>query len=204
MWTPARPLASTRIAHLAAIGMAALALGACVTTVQPPAAPEQPRTVYLLIHGDHASLVLTGRDARLVRYAYGDWAWYAENRTGLWRGAAALFWPTRAGFGRRELPGPTTEANLIVRIREGIDEMYRLQVAAGAIDALQAELETLFHSRRDTLHYNPDFDLEFVTHPVDYTVYHNSNRVVARWLTQLGCTVKGGYALTGWRVAGAP
>jgi len=194
----------THTARLLAIGLLALALGACVTTVRPPAAPAQPRTVYLLVHGDHASLVLTRQDARLVRYAYGDWAWYAENRTTPWRGAAALFWPTRAALGRRELPGPATGDNLVAHIREGIDELYRLEVSAGAVDALHAELEALFLSRRDTLHYNPDFDLEFVTHPDDYTMHHNSNRVVAGWLARLGCAIDGGYALTEWRIVRSP
>jgi hypothetical protein len=200
MRAPARQLAVTRTVRLIAIALTALALGACVTTVQPPTAPAQPRAVYLLVHGDHASLVLTRHDARLVRYAYGDWAWYAENRTSPWRGAAALFWPTRATLGRRELAGQATGDNLIAYIREGVDELYRLEVSASAVDALHAELEALFEARRDTLLYNPDFDLEFVTHPQDYTLFHNSNRVVAEWLTRLGCAVDGGHALTEWRV----
>lgn len=200
MRTPAQLHATARTARLVAIGLAALALGACITTVRPPEAPAAARTIYLLVHGDHATLVLTRADARLVRYAYGDWAWYAENRTTPWRGAAALFWPTRAAFGRRELPGPARGDNLIAHIREGIDQLYRIEVAAGAVDALHAELEALFEARRDTLLYNPDFDLEFVTHPQEYTMFHNSNRVVAGWLVRLGCAVEGGHALTEWRI----
>ena len=46
-------------------------LGGCTTTVVVPPAPEQPRAVFLLDHGRHATLVLETAEGGLVRYAYG-------------------------------------------------------------------------------------------------------------------------------------
>jgi hypothetical protein len=44
------------------------------------------------------------------------------------------------------------------------------------------------------------YDLAFVPHPDPDTISHNSNRVVAGWLEQLGCRVEGPvlFAVCGW------
>lgn len=180
------------------------ALGACATTVKAPPTPPDPRPVFLLVHGRHASLVLATGEAQLVRYAYGDWRWYAQNRTQPWYGVAALLWPTPAALGRRAFAGPATEDNLRRQLRVGIEALHRLQVTGAAADALHAELEALFRSAAEAPHYNPDYDLFFVPHPTPYTLFHNSNRAVAGWLERLGCEVHGGDLLTSWSIVPPP
>jgi len=46
----------------------------------------------------------------------------------------------------------------------------------------------------------PDVDLVFVPHPRQYSLAHNSNQVVADWLTELGCDVSRRPVLSGWRL----
>ena len=44
------------------------------------------------------------------------------------------------------------------------------------------------------------YDLVFVPHPDPYSMFHNSNRVVAGWLEQLGCRVEGTTLLSVWQL----
>lgn len=177
-------------------------LGACVTTVHPPTAPDQARPVFLLVSGNHANLVLTANNGQLFRYSYGEWEWYVEDNTGVWRGIAALFWPTRAALGRRELQGPPIEDNIRRQMPWIIDRFYRIEASGKSIDALRSELDAIFLSARPTLKYRRDYDLELVTHPRPYSLLNHSNSMIAIWLRKLGCEVRGGtFLLTRWRVA---
>ncbi len=181
--------------------LSALVLGGCSTTVVvPPPPPEQPRAVFLLDHGRHASLALETAEGALVRYSYGEWGWYAERRTGAARAVAALLVETPAALGRRRLPGPAQEAALRRQLRVGIEQLHRFDAEAEAVDRLQLELDTLFAAAPTAPLYNADFDLEFVPHPVDYSLRYNSNRAVADWLRQLGCSVSGNPVLSRWHL----
>src|SRR5688572_25859227 len=68
-----------------------LFLAGCTTTIVPPSAVAEPARVAVLDHGRHTSLLveLPGEGA-MVRYAYGDWRWYALGQTGVLEGIAAL------------------------------------------------------------------------------------------------------------------
>jgi len=181
--------------------LAALLLPAsCATVVTPPAAPADPYAVFLLDHGRSSSLVLPRPDGRAVRYAYGDWAWYALGRTGVTEGSAALLWPSRAALGRRELPGPPTGPVIREQVAVEIDRLYELTVERGDVEQLAASLEATYEMNLHTRVHNPAADLEFVHHPRPYTGFHNSNTVVADWLRDLGCRVEGPRLFASWRV----
>jgi len=188
----------------------AFATTSCRTTIVPPPAPAHPVVVHLLDHGRHASLVLPAADGSLVRYSYGDWRFYALAEDTLGNGAAALLWPTRACFGRREIgplsPHGDLQQQLEWRSGVGIEAAYAIVVDRCAAAALQQELDDLFESQRDRLHWQPAYNLEFVPHPRSYHLFHNSNSMAAAWLRQLGCEVRGGAILSVWRVdaGGAP
>lgn len=179
-----------------------LLLGGCVTTVVPPEAPDDPVPVFLLDHGRHASLALPAAESGLLRYAYGDWTWYAESRPGLFAGVAALFCPTRAAFGRRHLAGDVSVAGLRRTLRVGVERIYELRVSRRAVQGLRAELEGLYAAGRAGELRNPEMDLVFVEHPEPYTGFHNSNRVVAGWLQRLGCRIEGPALFSRWRLGG--
>src|SRR5512134_163902 len=198
---------SWRIGSLAgglpALGLwmaAPLLLAGCATVVVAPAAPEEPVTVFLLDHGGHASLVLPAGKGRLVRYAYGDFRWYALDQTGLGSGLAALVGGTPAALGRGELQGPPEAQAVRAQVREGIQQLYELRVARAASERLRAELDRLHAANRATLVYSATYELEFVRHPTPYSAEHNSNLVMAGWLEALGCEVQGAGLITNWRV----
>lgn len=178
---------------------ATIVLGGCSTTVTPPAKLEEPALVFLLDHGRHTTLVLSTPEGGLVRYAYGDWGFYAERETGPEHAIAALLWHTPGALGRREMAGPATAAWVRARVPLLITALYEIEVERAHINALRAELDAIFDAAaepRDT----PEVDLVFVPHPLDYNLRHNSNTVVAGWLEQLGCEIKGSAILARWRV----
>ncbi|QOC21703.1 hypothetical protein IC757_11705 [Wenzhouxiangella sp. AB-CW3] len=177
-------------------------LAGCVGTVTQPDATtfDQSRSAYLLDHGRHSTLVLTREDDSMVRYLYGEWRWYALQETGFFRVWPTLFFPTQAALGRKELAGPPDEAAIRRQVPVVIREIHELAAESEHIDALDRKLEQRFNDNIDTLHYNPNYDLEFVHDPVDYTVFYNSNHVVADWLRELGIEVRGNPIWGTWRV----
>lgn len=177
-------------------------LSGCGTTlIVPPAEPSDPAVVYVLDHGRHTSLVLPAADGSLHRYAYGDWGYYAERDTSLLRGLAALLWPTPGALGHRRLPGPAMPTAIRQQVRVPITELHSLQVERDRVEALRDRLDTLI-VRADTSLPAAEVDLVFVPYPRGYSLAHNSNQVVADWLSELGCQVSRRPILSGWRLEG--
>lgn len=176
-------------------------VSACSTTrIIPPASVAEPAPVFVLEHGGSSSLVLSEADGTLHRYAYGDWAYYAERQIGSSTGLAALFWATPAGLGHRQLEGPATADSVYRQVRVVIDKLHTLEVERDRVDSLHNRLEALFTATAHT-HPSPDVDLVFVPYPEAYTLVHNSNHVVADWLEQLGCQVSNRPIISGWTVS---
>ncbi len=180
--------------------MMAIGPTACASTIIPPLEVSDPQPVAVLDHGRHASLVLSTDRGTMIRYSYGDWALYALMKTNVFRGAGALFWPTQAGMGRRELEGPVSVENIRQRVRVGSEEIFVIIVERSGVDVLREELDSLFQDQIDTRIYNSAYDLEFVHHPKRYCALHNSNQVVAGWLKKLGCRVVGLAIFSDWKL----
>jgi hypothetical protein len=186
------------------LALAAGVVGACAATyvVDPPqvASPATKAPVAVVDHGRHSSLVIGQPDGRMVRYAYGDWRWYAEGDTGAAQGYAALFKETPAALGRRVLPGPLTAEALRRQLRVGFEHALLLEVDAEAARRLVAKLDAIAEAGRDRMLTNAEVDLDFFPHPVPYTEAHSSNRVVAGWLRELGAKVEGDGLIADWRL----
>lgn len=84
----------------------AWSLAGCAATIVPPSVVAEPAKVGVLDHGRHASLIVEvpGTPA-MIRYSYGDWQWYALQKTGVTEATSAVLGPTQAALGRRELVG---------------------------------------------------------------------------------------------------
>lgn len=184
---------------LAAIVLLVMLAG-CATTVRAPADVAEPARVALLDHGHHATLVIETPGERPVRYAYGDWRYYAEARTGAGAGTRALLFPTDAALGRKELPGPLDEDHLRRQVHVPIEHLHVFAVEAAHAQRLREELDLLFASRAEHRLDSAVRELVFVPHPLPYTLRHNSNGVVAIWLARLGAEIEGRPVLSNWRV----
>lgn len=188
--------------HVLILLLSAILSGCGTTLIVPPAEPRDPAAVFVLDHGRHTSLVLSAADGTLHRYAYGDWAYYAERDTSLLRGLAALLWPTPGALGHRQLAGPATASAVRQQVRVPIVDLHSLQVERDRVETLRNRLDMLI-ARAEVSLPAPDVDLVFVPHPSDYSLAHNSNQVVADWLSELGCEVSRRPVLSGWRLQGA-
>ncbi len=178
-----------------------LSLQDCATIVIPPVIKHGGEPVFLLDHGRHAGLVLPTPDNHIVRYSYGDWTYYARNMTGPYQGTSALLWPTQGALGRRELPGPPTVAAIEQQVKVPIVHVYRVIVEQARVEQLRQHLDSVFEGNKDTLLYNPLYDLYFVHDPEPYDISHDSNQVAADWLKELGCKIRGGpVILSNWKI----
>jgi len=178
---------------------ALLFLGGCVTRVVPPVDVREPAKVFMLDHGRHTSLVVSTPEGGLVRYAYGDWRYYAERQTGPGHAIAALLWSTPGALGRRPLPGPPDSASVRRQVPLVIKALYVIEVEQARIEDLRAELDAIFATAERVLE-TPETDLVFVPHPRDYNLRHNSNTAIAGWLRKLGCETRGPAILARWRI----
>ncbi len=147
------------IVRALSVGMAAVALGACVTTVEPPLTAGDAVDVYLLDHGRTPSLVLPTGTGELTRYAYGDWRWYALGERGVPEGAAALLWPTPAALGRQALGGPREASTVRRQVFVEIEELHAIRVGRRQAAALAARLDALFARALATLVQNEETGL---------------------------------------------
>ena len=176
-------------------------LVSCVTTVRPPATLVDPTTVVLLSHGISSSLVLADQEGRAVRFAFGDWRYYALGHTGIGDALAAILWPTPSALGRQVIDEATEEPDLLVaQLGIAYDAAFPIRVEREAVRRLREDLESQFLAHIDTRVYNPEPRLEFVRHPESYSLINNSNRKVAQWLRRLGSKVSGAPLMSKWKV----
>jgi hypothetical protein len=188
--------------RIAMLILCLVALGGCATRVTPPSAPENPGTIFLLDHGRHTSLVVSTPEGSLVRYAYGDWRYYAERQTGFGSAVAALLWSTPGALGRRALPGPPTADAVREQVPLAIEALFEIEVERSRIELLRAALDAIVLSAERQLE-TPETFLTFVPYPRDYNLRHNSNSMIAAWLEELGCEVSGIRVRANWRVDSA-
>jgi len=169
--------------------------------VFPPQRVADPAQIGILDHGRTTSLIVEGPDDGMLRYAYGDWSWYALGRTGPAEGTSAVLWPTQATLGRRELPGPFSPIAVAREVRAPIEQALYVTVDARDVRRLVDRLDGIFDENRASSLYSEAHDLEFVPHPEPYSLARNSNGMVGDWLEQLGCRVDGNPVLSNWRLA---
>jgi len=180
-------------------GAASLLSTGCATTIVPPESVERPQAVFVLDHGRHSSLVLPHAQG-FVRYAYGDWGWYAEVDTGTVEASRAVLLPTRAGLGRSLSRAPATREGVREGLRVGIQAIHEVPVEADRVSALRAWLEARHRANRGGAKYNAAYDLTFVEYPEPYAFWNNSNHMVADWLERLDCRIEGTALWAWWTV----
>jgi hypothetical protein len=185
---------------LAVIPLLAWALVSWPTVVTPQAALSDPVEVFIVDHGRTTSLVVPASDGLLLRYAYGDWNWYALGKHGVREGIAALLWPTPAALGRGLLTGPATADGISRQVPEP-EEILSVRVERARLRGFVTRMEALYDSRRAAQVSNPDVGLSFVPHPHAYSALCNSNQAVASWLRELGSTTRGPSIGANWQVS---
>lgn len=198
-WVPSRQIPLRRASGVLLLFCLSALLTGCGNRLYAPA-PENPVRIYMIDHGRHPSLVLPHEDSGWIRYAHGEWRWYAQLDQGVWRGVQALFWPTRAAIGRQRLPSAPGQPGTSAAIPEGFHNSLPLEVEAGRVRALREQLDSHFQDAEVSV-YQPAFNLDFVPYPHPYWFGRGSNRTMAVWLEQLGVEVRGPALFSCWRLA---
>jgi hypothetical protein len=175
-----------------------LLIVSCTTSIKPP--QEKGKLVALVDHGRHASLIIEGPDQSHYRYAYGDWNFYAEMRTGFFSGARALMWPTQAALGRKVITADFNYRALSDWLPDGVEEMLIFSVDSSKAQKLKEKLDDIFYANIDSKLINNDYGLEFVFHPEGYWMFNNSNQMVGRWMKELGGELSGGAFFSNWKI----
>jgi hypothetical protein len=187
----------------AAVGLAVTvaALAGCTVTVEPPTDVADPVTVFLLDHDRHASLVLpTDQPGTYINYATGDWEYYALNNASAFNALAALLLPTDTGLGRRPIVCPPSLRQVVANTPVPTDEAFAIEVDRAKVRALRDDLDAVFEAADHEPVFNDAYDLTFVKHPQTYSLFRDSNRMVADWLETLDCRVSGIVVWSDWQV----
>ena len=168
--------------------LAGLGLGGCQQRIEPPASVSDPVGVFVIDYGRHASLALPDDEGGLVEWSWGDWNWFALERTGIQEGLQALFASRRSTLSRRELvPAENTDE---FAARVGAENVLSLEVERERAAALQRELEARWRRGRDKAVAHPSGRV-FVPENRRYSLFNSSVHEVARWLEALGAEVSG-------------
>jgi hypothetical protein len=175
----------------------------CTTTVTAPSGVADPVTVLVLDHGHTPSLLMPTPEGRAVRYAYGDWAYYAKRERHLiWNALPAMAWPTPAGVGRGELEAmPRAEvAAAEEAVNLFVEQVHTVVVERDRAEGLRRELEAHFRERWDDRVRNEPAGLTFVPHDQRYTLFRDSNWMVGQWLREMGAETSGPPWALDWEV----
>ena len=167
---------------------AGLGLGGCQHVIKPPAAVSNPVGVFVVDYGRHASLALPKEDRSLVEWSWGDWNWYALERTGAVEGLQALFASPRSTLSRRELAPARDAGELAARV--GAEKVLALNVERERARALQRRLEVRGLRRREQAVMHRSGRV-FVPDDARYSLSNTSVHELARWLEALGAEVSG-------------
>ena len=149
-------------------------------------------TVHVLDHGRHSSLLLPASDGTYHRWAYGDWRYYALADKGFTSSFAALFLPTQATLGYQNVTAKDSVGVVVTK-------RYSIVVSKHDVIDLHQKLKAIFDDSAQ-LKSSQKYPLEFAHHPQNYHLLHNSNKVVALWLTDLGCEVSKYPIYANWKL----
>lgn len=168
--------------------LAGIGLGGCQHVIQPPKAVSDPVSVFVVDYGRHASLALPKDNSGLVEWSWGDWNWFALERTGALDGLQAVFASPRSTLSRRDVAPAQDAQELAMRL--GATEALSLDVERERAQALLAQLEKRWLLRHDEAVTHPSGRV-FVPDDARYSLFNNSVHEVARWLEALEADVSG-------------
>ena len=180
--------AKPALVPLVLLWIAGMGLGGCQHLIERPTNVSDPVGVFVIDYGRHASLALPKEDASLVEWSWGDWNWYALERTGPLEGLQALFASPRSTLSRRDLAAGEPAQDLAARI--GAEKVLALNVERKRARALQRHLEARWMRRREQAVTHSSGRI-FVPDDARYSLLNNSVHELAQWLEALGADVTG-------------
>lgn len=195
--------AGTTIGHRAvlpskatAVILLAASLGACQYHVAPQAALADPVEVHIIDYGRHASLALPTGDAGLAEWAWGDWHYFARRDHSLGSALRALFSSDGSALTRRDIARADATA---LRRHLNAEAVHTIEVERQRATRLHDRLAARYERARASELIHED-GRRFVRDDTGYSLFHNSTHVLADWLEELGCGVRGWGAIAAFAI----
>jgi len=129
------------------------------------------------------------RNGKIIEFTYGDWVMFALNKRDLVTSITHMAWPTLGALGRK-----TVEWRLgtpLIQHFTNCHDIVPFMVNAGLSNTLFDRLTTAYEGAIIDQVYHQEDDLYFVPYNVSYALWNNCNHELAKWLVELGGTVKG-------------
>jgi hypothetical protein len=175
--------------HILLMALLGMGIIGCTPRVIAPVGVNHPVEIIIADYGRHTSLLIPAQTTGFVEFAWGDYAWFVENRTGSGSAMEALFWSRGSALGMREYKSELTDQALIKS--SGASRLLHLQTPADKTFALRDQLIGAIRSRWSEHVFNKANEMDFVRDGPHYWFAHNCNHVTAGWLRELGCRVEG-------------
>ena len=192
------------LAALLCVGM----FSACTARVLPPKKVDTPVRVWLLQFPIHPSLVLESEPGTMVMYEFGEWDWFAEQKTHWSRVFTVFLWPTPGSLSRRSVSLADGSGDAItsreVRLAFFADQAWAIDVEQELATQLRQRLEERYAQASATALYRADLDTWFVKDPDHYHALRTCHEAMTAWLRELDCSVRGLLWTLRWRVDGSP
>lgn len=196
-----------RLCVLGLLGVGLICSG-CTARVTAPEQVKEPERVWLLQFPIHPSLVFNPEANRFVMYEYGEWAWFAEERTHWSRFFPVFLWPTQGSLSRRELslnlPSGTTVTSRTIRLAFMADQTWAIDVEREQARLLFNCLEDRYKQSPEKPLYRADLDTWFVKDDLNYHALRTCHEVMTSWLRELDCNVRGPLWNLRWTVQESP
>jgi hypothetical protein len=171
------------------VGVLLTGVTGCGGTVRPPANVREPVPIYVTDYGRHSTLLLPTDDGRLEEFAFGDWDWLAAYHRTWHDGLIALFFANGSTLGRRYFSGRAPPPDFMGV--PGRDNYFALFADRTCATALRDRLNAQWQAAAGTVVKSPGDDFYYVHIAEKYSLLHNCNHVMAHWLRELGCDVRG-------------
>ena len=177
---------------LTSLGLLAIVAGifassvGCVSTVTPPADPEDAVTVFVRKEARHRGLVLPRAEGGYVEYGYGEFDWYALEEDRWHHAFGTMLFPSTGTLGRRMIDRDSLQG---LKALYPHSEFLSLRVSRPLAADLVADLERKFEEGEATLTHNERYRMSFVETDDDFWCFYNCNDATTEWLERLGCSV---------------
>ncbi|MBL8753628.1 MAG: DUF2459 domain-containing protein [Planctomycetes bacterium] len=161
--------------------------GGCTSTITPPAAVQDPVTVFLLREAMHSGVVLPSpTNGAYVEFGFGDWSWFALANDQWYNVFATVLWPTQGTLGRRPFPARTPD-----ELRQYVTwaELQPLAIERAKATALWTRLHEQHAARQSEAVTRANLGWTFVPYDRSYWFPQTCADVAAEWFRELDCSV---------------
>lgn len=184
--------------------------GGCRHAVYPPSRPLDPVKVYLADYGWHSGVLLPvagpgGQftdDGDYIEFVFGDFDYMSRNKDGVIDGVGAILLSRQAGLGRRIIPIRCGRA--APGVKAPPHRLTGFQAGAADVRRLTAKLQSRYARHAASAIYNRVDDTTYVKDDESYRLGNNCSHAARRWLTALGCDVRGSLITFGFDVVANP